>query len=180
MKWIKWPVSFFIFLSFLSICYSQPNDTKIENIRQLFIDINNDKSFHIVKLENDEFLEEMPDGGGSLTGYFKGDTIYKMALWIGLSFGIRQYEYYFKNEQPFFIYETEDDFLINSSGEMDQTKLKRGFEGRYYLDGRRVLEIKNHGEKRFEEKPSKHYIVDLIAGSKSYIKVLQIRLKKGK
>jgi hypothetical protein len=181
MVMVKLLISVSFFLFSVSMCSAQYQDTIIKNIRQLFRAINNDRSLHKVELKNDEFLkEETLDGGCSLTGYFKKDTIYKMAVWIGLSFGIRQYEYYFRNEQLFFIYETEDDFFINSSGEMDQTKLKRGFEGRYYLVGRRVLEIKNHGEKRFEEKPSKHYVGDLIADSKSYVKLLQIRLKKGK
>ena len=181
MATVRWLILVFFFLFSASACSAQTKDTIINNIRQLFQAINNDRSLHKVELENDEFLkEETLDGGGSLTGYFKNDTIYKMVVWMGLSFGIRQYEYYFKYERLFFIYETEDDFLINSSGEMDQTKLKRGFEGRYYLDGGSAFEIKNHGEKRFEEKPSKHYVEDLIAGSKPYVKLLQIRLKKEK
>ena len=110
---------FFVFvLAFFSpfLSYSQNKDAIIKNIRASFQAINSDPALKIVKLENEDFMKEATDAGGSLTGYFKGDNLLKIKLWIGLSNCVRQFEYYFKDGHVFFIYETEDDFPANGTG----------------------------------------------------------------
>jgi hypothetical protein len=152
----------------------QTKDSVIRQIRATYQRINSDGSLKVIKLENEEFFgENMPDGGGSLTGYYKGDTVCKMTVWVGLSYCVRQYEYYFSKGLPIFIYETEDDFPVNNrTGEMDQRRLQRGFEGRYYLDRGKVVDIKIKGQKRLQENPSVGYVDSLILEGKSYVKLL--------
>jgi len=60
-----------------------------------------------VTLENEEFLGDgIGDGGGELNGSFKGKAIKKIYLWLGLSNGIETKEFYFKDGQLIFVYET--------------------------------------------------------------------------
>src|SRR5580658_7262063 len=70
-------------------------DTVISSIRTIFQRINSDKSLRVVQLDAEEFLDEAPDNGATLSGYFKGDTLYKMVLEVGISYAMRRWEYYF-------------------------------------------------------------------------------------
>jgi hypothetical protein len=161
--------------------YGQSKDAVIKNIRVLFRSINSDSTLKTIELSEEEFLdvsEGGTDGGATLKGYFKGDSLVKMHLWVGLSLCVRQYDYYFAGGRPFFIYETEEDFPIDSSGPVDRTKLKLAFEGRYYLDHGKVIDIKTKGEKKADEMPSNPSVLKLVADSKDYIKALRKHLKK--
>src|ERR1700761_3449423 len=120
----------------------------------------------------------MTDGGGSLTGYFKNDTINKIKVWIGLSYGIKQYEYYFKNGQLFFVYEKDENFSHNdNNGSFDYTKLNFAFEGRYYINNGQMIDVKTKGQKPFEKKSNNQFIKEFIADSKLYTRLLQSHLK---
>jgi len=168
----------FILSAFSMVGYGQSKDAIIKDIKNSFQQINNDKSLKVVKLENEEFLQNMTDGGGSLTGYFKNDTLCKISVWAGLSFGIRQYEYYLKNGRLFFIYEKEEDFAATSSGTLDYKKLDLAFEGRYYMNEGKVIDIKVKGQKRFGEKPIINSLNNIQSDIKTYTKLLKSRLKK--
>jgi len=160
--------------------YGQKRDSIIRDIQESFRKINNDRTLKIIKLENEEFLPQATDGGCSLTGYFKGDTVYKMKVWIGLSYGIKQFEYYFKNGNLFFIYEKEEDFPYDEKeGTLVYTKVKLAFEGRYYLNRGKIIDVKKRGEKRLDANYSA-FLKDLIAESKSYEKLLRNRFRNGK
>jgi hypothetical protein len=158
----------------------QTKEAIISNIRESFQKINTDQGLKTVELEGEEFLpDEAPDGGCSLKGYFKGDTLCKMHVWVGISYCVRQYDYYLKNGMPFFIYETEQDYPVDTVKEtMDHTKLTLVFEGRYYLDKRKVIDIKIKGRKRMDEAPSAASINELVSDVGPYSKLLQARWKK--
>lgn len=128
-KWI--PILVFSF-SVVSRCQTQ-ND-KLESIRQAFRAINNDTTLQRVTLKGDKFLTQRTDGGGKLVGYFEDDSVLKIIEEVGLSFGIRRLEYYFKDGHLIFVYETEEDFPYDdSNASFDYTKLSIVFEGRYYF-----------------------------------------------
>jgi hypothetical protein len=161
--------------------YGQKKDSVIERIRRLYKQINTDSSLKTVKLENEQFLQQLPDGGASLKGFFCGDSIRKIHLYTRLSFGVRQYDYYFNdNGKVFFMYETEEDFPYNSkTGSLNYTKLTPAFEGRYYFDDNgRLIETKNKGQKRFDTHAG--YTKDIISGINVYAKLLISHLKKEK
>src|SRR5258706_8459542 len=75
---------------------AQSKAVMIAAIRKDFQAINADKTLSKKTLSDEEFLENQPDGGGELTGYYKNDTIVKITEWIGLSYGNRTREFYFK------------------------------------------------------------------------------------
>jgi hypothetical protein len=160
-------------------CRGQNKDTIIKHSRKLFQKINNDHTLKKLELDNEDFLPGgQPDGGTSLTGYYKKDTIYKLSVWIGLSYCVRQYDYYLKNGKPFFIYETEKDFPETKDGGLDNSKLNLAFEGRYYLDDGKAIDIKITGKKRMDEKTTTASIMALVADAKSYAKLMSVRVKK--
>jgi hypothetical protein len=172
-------VSFLILLSgFLFLgCYRQSEDSVIKNITREVQTINNNKSLKAVKLENEGFLEETLDNGSSLTGFYKGDTIYKMNVWIGLSYCIRQYYYYFNDRQIIFIYETEDDFPDDpKTGELNYSIITRTFEGKYYLNNGKIVNMTIKGKKRLDNMPSTKFISGLETDANSYIKLLKPHL----
>jgi hypothetical protein len=73
----------------------QDIDDKIQIIKKRFTYINKDNAYTIVTLDNEEFLEQMTDGGGQLTGYLKDGGFSKIFESIGLSYCIQTREYYF-------------------------------------------------------------------------------------
>ncbi|HMC86223.1 MAG TPA: hypothetical protein VKI61_11885, partial [Chitinophagaceae bacterium] len=107
MTFIKSHIFFALTLAYCSVTYGQTKEDLVKNIRQSFQKINNDTTLTIVKLQNEDIPGETTDGGEQLTGFFNGDSICKINDWIGLSFGVKQYEYYFTNGQLIFVYETE-------------------------------------------------------------------------
>ncbi|MEQ9230409.1 MAG: hypothetical protein RIF46_06975, partial [Cyclobacteriaceae bacterium] len=66
------------------------------------------RNFERVQLENEEFLIEMTDGGGSLTGYFENGVIKKIAIWVGLSNATASRIFYFKNGNLYFVEEEKN------------------------------------------------------------------------
>ncbi|MBN8666552.1 MAG: hypothetical protein J0M30_03550 [Chitinophagales bacterium] len=114
--------------------------------------INADSSFKKITLTNEQFMPQMTDGGGELTGYFKKGIIQKITRKIGLSYGIETYDYYFTNEKLMFIYETFYVFIVNDSlGTLDQTKTELNFIGTYYFQNNKLIDSETVGHNRFEK-----------------------------
>ncbi len=149
--------------------------------------INLDPGLKTIKLENEDFFKIATVGGSRMTAYFKGDTIYRITIWNGLSYGVSQYEYYLKNFRPFFIYETEEGYPEkDSAGSADRTMLALNFEGKYYFDNRQLIDRKIKGRKQLENETnddqsgsgSDQELKSLLANADSYVRILQARLKK--
>lgn len=63
---------FFISLIFISFClcsFSQEKELIIKDIRAKFKEINDYKSYQEILLDNEDFMEQITDGGGQLTAY---------------------------------------------------------------------------------------------------------------
>ena len=141
---------FFLLLGtlFLIVSFAQTKDEKIKLIRKKFEAINKDTTLRRVTLENEEFLVNIPDGGGELTGFYKGKEIKKIYEWIGLSNGIRIKEFYFDKGQLIFVYEKFDSFVFDAQkNEFDFTKTKTIFEGRYYFNNKKLFSRSSKGDK---------------------------------
>jgi len=146
-------ITFTIILS-LSLTFSVfAQNKKIKEIRKKFQTINRDTTYSTLTLNNEEFLEQMTDGGGQLTGYFKYQNIDKIHERIGLSYGVLTREYYLEEGQLIFVFEKEDTFpYVDSLAALDYTKTETAFEGRYYFDNGKLIKTKIKGEKRFPDK----------------------------
>ncbi len=146
MNTLKFIIVLFLTLSVISVSHGQTKSEKVKSIRQVSQKINSDTTLKTLTLENEDFFEQMPDGGGSLIGHFKNKSLLKITEWIGLSFGIKQFEYYFDKGKLIFVYATEKHFKYNDSlQQLDHDKLNVAYEGRYYFDKDKLIETKTKG-----------------------------------
>ena len=153
---------------------AQSKAVLIAAIRKDFQAINADQTLSKKTLSDEQFLENQPDGGGELTGYYKNDTIVKIVEWIGLSYGNRTREFYFKKGQLFFVYEKFESFVIKDSteGEIDHSSVTTTFEGRYYFNKDKLIDQKILGKRTFDE-GSATVIKQLVAAAKENKKLLK-------
>jgi hypothetical protein len=163
-------IALFLFFNFIS--YSQTKEGVIKNIRQQFQLINADKTLKRVVLENEEFLENVPDGGGELKGFFRHDSLVKIIEWIGLSYGNRIREYYFINGNLFFAFEKFESFVETKNHDLDHSKTKITFEGRYYLNKNKIIDQKITGKRTFDE-DSKNIVTKLQDEANNDMKLLK-------
>jgi len=146
-KTIKYIFLFFLGTVILIVSFAQNKDEQIKLIREKFEIINKDTTLKKVVLENEEFLSNMTDGGGKLTGFYKNREIKKIYEWIGLSNGISIKEFYFDKGQLIFVYEKFDSFVFDDKkNEFDLTKTKTVFEGRYYFNNKKLFSRSTKGE----------------------------------
>jgi len=140
--------SFFLSVLFFVVSIAQTKDEQIKLIRKKFEVINKDTTLKKVVLENEEFLKDMTDGGGKLTGFYKNKEIKKIYEWIGLSNGISMREFYFDKGQLIFVYEKFDSFVFDDKkNEFDYSKTKTIFEGRYYFSNKKIFSRSTKGKR---------------------------------
>ena len=131
---------FFLGTLFFFVSFAQTKEEQIKSIRKKFEIINRDTALRKVALENEEFLTNMTDGGGELTGFYKNKEVKKIYEWIGLSNGISIKEFYFDKGQLIFVYEKFDSFVFDDKKEeFDLDKIKTIFEGRYYFNNKKLF-----------------------------------------
>ena len=165
----------FIFLNIIATVLvlnakSQSKQNLISGIRNEFQKINSNKTLKVHTLDAEEFLENNPDGGAELKGYFGKDSIVKIVEWIGLSYGNHTREFYFKNQKLIFVYEKFDSFIDEKSESLDNSKPKKVFEGRYYFNNDKMIDEKLSGKKPLED--GKTNPAQLLKDAKEYVKIL--------
>jgi hypothetical protein len=122
---------------------------QVRRIQKYVSQISKQKFEDSLELENEEFMENMTDGGGSLTGYFENDKLLRIKEWIGLSYGVTQHNFYFRKDQLVFVLETEDHFYIDSTG-TDHSRFDQHFRGDYYFTNNKLVDMVSLGHNRFE------------------------------
>ena len=156
-------------------------DSLVKNIRGVFQRINSDTTLRSVSLDVDEFDEAVggsPDNGGEVRGYFKKDTLYKLYLSVGPSFGRKDYEYYYDRGEVVFIYEKDQHFPPTKDGGLDYEKLVIGFEGRFYFNkGRLISKIIKRYDHFMAEEIDEAYIKELLDVA-PFVKQLRKHVKK--
>lgn len=159
---------------------SPPKEEAVKAIRKVFQSINQDHTLTVVSLtpeEIEDVIGASPDNGAGITGYYKKDTLRKMVVEVGPSYGLVRQEYYYQNGQPVFIYDTEKSFPATDSS-IDHSRLVLNFEGRYYLNNGAIIDTKLKGKKRFEEEVNTAYIRKVIAYGRDYSNALYKHYKK--
>ena len=127
-------------LFFSLFAFAQTDKTDINKIRKIVEQINKDSAYTIKKLDNEEFLEQMTDEGGELTGYFKNGLLVKIIEWIGLSSCIDITEYYLQDNKLIFTYTKGSEYSYNDTLEtFDRSKLNMTMECRFYFDNNKVI-----------------------------------------
>jgi len=167
------------------ISVSLPQATKdslIKSIRGIFQRINHDSTLHAVDLDEDtmeEIIGGSPDNGGDVTGYFKKDTLCKIVMSFGPSYGMKDREYYYDQGQVVFIYEKDRHFPVAKDGGLDHERLVVGFEGRFYFNkGRLIAKIIKRYDQFMAEKIDDNYIRSLLDDMAPFANALRKKLKK--
>lgn len=131
---------------------AQSNFGRITHIRQVVTAINTGRTLKKVVLGEDDLSklndggEEAPDGGEEVTGYFKQDTLVKIVHVIGVSTGMRTFEYYLDNNKVLFIYQREDKYpYMEKMQKLNYNVLTTISETRYYLTEGKVIKVIRKG-----------------------------------
>ena len=103
-----------------------------------------------IYLENEDFMEHMTDGGGSVTGYFAGDRLLKINQWVGLSYGIIEQDFYFDGEELIYVSEHEKNFHVDSNGTDHSRFSDTEFRGDYFFRRNKMVDMVTLGHNRFE------------------------------
>jgi hypothetical protein len=173
----------FIALTFVSILcltnsYGQTkadNSSTLAQIKLVFKQINGYKNYKVVTIDDsEEFLGHGTDNGGSLKGYYKGDSLKKIIEWVGLSNRVIQNEYYFNNGKLVFVYSTDSRCKANDkTGEIDCSKFDKVFKGRYYFNDDKLIDTilsdKEYGKTEQQD------AADFLTSGKDYTKLLNTR-----
>lgn len=114
-------------------------------------DIHLDTSLKSVTLQNEEFLKNMTDGGGELTGFYKGKKVYRIYQSVGISYGVYITEYYFWKNRLMFVRDKFNSYVYNDSlGTFDYTKINTTYSGSYYFKDQKLIHQTSSGHNRFE------------------------------
>jgi hypothetical protein len=162
-----------ILLMLMACCsnhlFAQNENAKIKAIQQIYKRTNQLSGFKKLTLQNEAFLENVPDGGGTLTGYFKKGILYKIKEWVGLSYGIVETEYYINKNALVFAYVKERHFkMVND--EVDYKTTIPAYEGRFYFDQNKLLRMIQKGEGLWST--AQDSALPLQGNSKRYIELL--------
>lgn len=160
-------------------CLSQTREELIDNIRSKVEDIHLDTALKTVTLQNEEFLENMTDGGGELTGFYKKGKIYRVYQSIGISYGVGITEYYYSSKGSLIFVREKFDAYVHDSLSLDYSKTTNTFNGVYYFSKDSLIHSSSTGHNKFEEDnidPAKYYLeeskrnIDLIRKKMTAIK----------
>ncbi len=143
-------------------------------IRKAVERINSDKNYDIRVLNNQEWMTEIPDGGGKLTGYLKNGRLVKVVEWVGLSRCVLIREYYFADTKVIFVYGQEKAFTsVDSTGVVDFASQNTVLEYRVYFEEEKLLDLKFTGESICSELPTETTALQLIVNGKRYTELLE-------
>jgi hypothetical protein len=120
-------------------------------------------------LNNDYFVAKgsVTDGGQELVGYFKGNQIQKISYSIGLSYGKKDYLYYFDSAKLVYVFE-EEDIFPSTNNELNYEKLDFAFGAGYFFSDDKLL-LTNSKGKRTYPSANENFIVN----AKKYTEMLQ-------
>ena len=133
--------------------YGQDLIEKYPDIKNEKIRIDKNDSLNKIILENEEFLDQMTDGGGILTGFYdENKEIIKIEVLVSKSTGVQEYSFYLKNESPILIIDNFKRFAWNEkTGEFDYTRFDGGFNGNYLFENNKLIDLISLGHNRFED-----------------------------
>lgn len=143
---------FILFIFFYSFAAAQSKEEIINRIDSYVEDIHLDTNLRTVTLQNTEFLENMTDGGGELTGFYKKDKFYRIYQSVAISYGVYITEYYYHKEQLIFVRDNFNAYVYDDSLKtFDYTKSDNTYSGVFYFDKGRIIHSSSRGHGRTEE-----------------------------
>ena len=117
-----------------SSLYAQKENPEIKKIDANITTIDKSKGLAVKILRDREISEEATDGGMTLTGYYKNDTLLRMHFWVALFDGIWDCNYYYQNNALIYANEKNKAYVVDSAKQTidyNHTNLKT--ENRFYF-----------------------------------------------
>lgn len=152
IKYLKLSLLIFLMINASGNVYSQDTKALIENIKEEIESIHLDTALKSVTLQNEEFLQNMTDGGGELTGFYKGKQIYRIYRSIGISYGVGLSEFYYRKNKLIFIREKFNSYVYDSlSQNFDYTKLNTTYSGKFYFSNGNLIDSIVTGNRFFSD-----------------------------
>lgn len=140
-----------LIILFLGVDLSAQTDLeKVEMIQGYVEDIHLDTLLKSVSLENDEFMEQVTDGGGELTGFYRSGRIYKIYRSVGISYGMYITEYYYRKNELMFVHEKFSQYGTDTVGTFDYTIVTTTYSGNYFFEKGKMIYSNSTGHSRFE------------------------------
>jgi hypothetical protein len=126
---------------------------KYPEIQTEKVKIDQNDSLKSVKMENEEFLDHMTDGGGELIGFYDlTRSVRKIKVTVFFSYGVQEFVFYLKEETPIFIDDTFRQFAWNDeTNTHDYNRFDGGFHGTYIFRDGHLIDHISLGHNRFED-----------------------------
>ncbi|MBK9193596.1 MAG: hypothetical protein IPO17_01130 [Flavobacteriales bacterium] len=153
----------FICLAMAALCFggsvdAQTDTSATTQIRRLVQEIDRSKGYAVRTLENEEFLEQMTDGGGELTGLTRNGQLVTMTERVGLSSCVTIAEYYFENTELVFVSVQGSEFAyVDSTASFDPGVQDLTMQAMFYYHNDHVLEVDLKGSTRCGGAPTKEW-----------------------
>lgn len=168
------------FLTLTTLLFGQTAE-KIAAVRKKVEIINTENHYQIKKLDNHYFVNiknEATDGGQELSGYYKSGKLKKIVYSVGLSYGMKTYEYFFSDDELIFVFEKHYKFTDikdqrNQVNGLNNTKLESVYTARFYFEKSELFSIKQIGKEIYTNVSKKRKEEELLAYSNSFRKQLQ-------
>ena len=135
--------------------------------------INTDTSYTTRSIENEQFLQQMTDGGGDMTGYFHNGELVKIIERVGLSSCVNITEYYFDDSNLIFVYAIGREFLyVDSLAAFDASSQSTTMECRFYFNDGEVIHKILHGQTRCGGQLGTDWVIDFVPKATRYRELL--------
>jgi len=136
---------------FLQDAFSQTTPELMEETSEKVEMIDIDATLKTVTLLNDEFMQEMTDGGGELKGYYRDNLIYHIHQTVGISYGIYLTEYYYSGNKLIFVNEKFNQYYYDTlTTSLDYSKTENAYNGSYFFNNGKLIHYTSTGHSRFE------------------------------
>ncbi|SEW54034.1 hypothetical protein [Chitinophaga arvensicola] len=128
-----------LFLSNIAFCQPPAVKAVVDQIKASAKAIDQDKLLQKKVLPAAAITEHVPDGGAELTGFFKGRQLQKVSVWIGLSYGTQQTDYYFENDVLLHVHKRLNAFPYDTAKQALLTNTTiPAFDGVYFFTGKQL------------------------------------------
>lgn len=130
-------------------CFGQLNKT-YDSIDKVIAFIDNAKFSKKIVLENEEFQNQVTDGGGILEALYINNSLSKIEVKIGVSNGIHLKKYYINNDELIYVSESFGTFFYDVENDsFSYSNLENKYLGKFYFSNGKLIDSELTGYNRF-------------------------------
>lgn len=135
-----------LLMGWTTVLYAQKENPAIKKIEARATAIDKAKGLAVKILRDREISEEATDGGMTLTGYYKNDTLLKMNFWVATFDGIWDCNYYYSNDSLIYANEKQKTYLVDSAKQtLDYNHTTLKTENKFYFSKGKLIKKSSNG-----------------------------------